>query len=315
MRSLILLIPLILPPAGALGEDFLVRDACEVHLVDDVELHATEAGILDYVAVREGDRVRAEDVLVKIDTKEVEKQAEVASFRVNAAVARAKDEVEEKYARASADHAAAKVMEFEETNERQPKSVPEADLREARLEHKRAVLQIEKAQRDRKLAELDAWVAKKEHEAAELAVERRTLRAPFGGVIVQQFRDEKEWVQPGDPILRLVRLDQLKVEGIVELAQHTPAELDGCPVTVEVNVGKGRVEEFPGRIVYVNPILLRGEKQVVRAEVANRQESGKWLLLPQMTARMTIHLGRGSGGPKLGAGDTGLRGRGGPLER
>ncbi|MEN1679323.1 MAG: HlyD family efflux transporter periplasmic adaptor subunit [Planctomycetota bacterium] len=292
-------------PAAA--EDFQVENECEVHLVDDLELHATEAGILDHVAVREGSRVRVEDVLVKIDSREVEKAAEIAKYKLNAAVQRALDQVEEDYARASADVARENVRELELTIARVEGSVTDADLRQAKLEHKRAVLQIEKAQHDRKLAELDAWSLKKEYEAAEMAVDRRTLRAPFSGVVVEQYRDEKEWVNPGDPILRLVRLDQLQVEGLVKLQDHTPAELDGCEVTITVGVGRGRTEQATGRIVYINPILLRGQRAVVRAEITNREENGNWLILPQMMATMKIHLG--TGGAAVSDGGPGARGQ------
>ena len=41
-------------------------------------------------------------------------------------------------------------------------------------------------------------------------------------VIKSNSANEKEWVNPGDPILRLVRLDQLQVEGLVPVAKYTP---------------------------------------------------------------------------------------------
>ena len=110
------------------------------------------------------------------------------------------------------------------------------------------------------------------------------------------FRKQQEWVSPGDSILRLVRLDTLKVEGLVNASQYSPAELDGCEVTVDVPVSRGRVVQATGRVVFVDPILMRGvdgHVQKVRAEIANRQENGHWLLEPKREAAMTIHLGTG----------------------
>ncbi|MEM8864382.1 MAG: HlyD family efflux transporter periplasmic adaptor subunit, partial [Planctomycetota bacterium] len=265
------------------------------------------AGILDYVSVKEGARVRAEDILVKIDTREPEKAKEIAKYKLNAAVERARDDIEERYAVAAAEAALATVEEMEETNRMVPKSVTEADLRQERLNYNRAKLQIDKAIHDRKLAELDAWALKAEYEAAEMAIERRTLRAPFNGMVIEKFRDEKEWVNPGDPVLRLVRLDELQVEGLVSVAEHPPAELDGCEVTINVAVGNGRPVQATGRIVYINPILLRGQKAVVRAEVTNREENGHWVILPQMTAKMTIHLGTGGVAAAQANAEVGLR--------
>jgi len=275
------------------AEDYTTPDdSCVVDLVDDLELHATEAGILDHVAVKEGARVRTEDVLVRIDTREPEKLREIAKLKLRASIERARADIEERYSKAAADVAAATVLELEETNRSVPKAVTEADLRQARLDHRRSILGIEKAIHDRKMAEFDAWTLKAELEATEMAIERRTLRAPFNGVVIKSLRDEKEWVNPGDPILRLVRLDELQVEGFVPVAQHTPAELDGCEVTIDVKVGQ-RTVKATGRIVYINPILFRGQKVAVRAEVTNREEQGHWVILPKMKATMTIHLGTG----------------------
>lgn len=282
--------------AAAHAEDFTLPHNCVVGLVDDIELHATEAGILDHVGVKEGARVRAEDVLVQIDTSEAKKARQVAKYALRRAVEAARDDVEIRYAEASLKVAEATVLELEETISKVAKAVTEADIREARLNANKAKLQIEKAKHDQELANLDAWTKKAELEAAEMAIERRTLRAPFNGVVQKKYRDEKEWVNPGDPILRLIRLDELQVEGSVPLAQHTPAELDGCEVTITVPSGGGKTATATGRIVYIDPILMRGadgQEAKVRAEVTNREQNGHWTILPMMNARMTIHLGTG----------------------
>ncbi len=300
LQALVVLLCSLAAPVGA--QDYTLPDACAVDLVDDLELHATEAGILHFIGVKEGARVRAEDVLVKIDTSQVEKAREVAKYDLRAAVERARNDVEIRYSVAAEEAAEATVAELLETNQLVEKAVTEADLRQARLEHRRAELGVEKAQKDKMMAGLDAWTKKAEFEAAELAVERRTLRAPFTGIVIDQFREEKEWVNPGDPILRLVRLDELQVEGLVPIAEHSPAALDGCEVTVTVSAGGGRQVTATGRIVFIKPILVRGvggQNAVVRAEVTNREENGHWVLLPKMNAQMTIHLG--TGGAVMGA--------------
>ena len=44
-------------------------------------------------------------------------------------------------------------------------------------------------------------------EAAELAIQRRALKAPFDGTVVKVFRHVGEWVAPGDPVLQIVDLE------------------------------------------------------------------------------------------------------------
>ena len=59
---------------------------------------------------------------------------------------------------------------------------------------------------------------------------------------------------------------------------------------MEIELSRGRKEQFKGRVVFVNPIVQAGNRYRVRAEVANRQEEGQWLLSPGSTATMVIHL-------------------------
>ncbi|MEM6331370.1 MAG: HlyD family efflux transporter periplasmic adaptor subunit, partial [Planctomycetota bacterium] len=281
----------------AVAEDYTPAETWPLDLVDDLELHATEAGILDFVGVKEGARVRAEDVLVKIDTRQAEKARDVARLALRAAVELARDEIEITYAKAAADVAMSTLQELRETNARVQGAVTEADVRQARLDHRRSILAIEKAEKDKMMAGFDAQTKMAELQAAELAIERRTLRAPFAGMVQRIVRDEKEWVNPGDPILRLIRLDTLQVDVLVPIADHAPADLDGCEVTVSVAAGGGRTVTATGRVVYIDPILVRGvqgQQAVVRAEITNREQNGRWAVLPKMKAQMTIHLGTGA---------------------
>lgn len=293
MRHIITLLLALTITANLAAEDYVLPQASVVDLVDDLELHATEPGILDYLAVKEGAKIRAEDVLARIDTRQPEKQKEVARYALQAALNKANNDIEIRYAKAASRVAQETVAELQETNRSVAKAVTESDMRQAQLDFERSVLAIEKAAEDKKQSTIEAWTKKAEVEAAEMAIERRTLRAPFSGVVVDRFVQEKEWVNPGDPILRIVRLDELQVEGLVPIAVRTPAELDGCEVTIEAAIGNGRTVQATGRVVYVRPEILRGQNVVVRAEINNREESGHWVILPKMQAKMTIHLGTG----------------------
>ena len=89
-------------------------------------------------------------------------------------------------------------------------------------------------------------VQRPEFEAAEKAIERRNILAPTKGEVVKLFRQQGEWVNPGDPILRLVRLDTLYVEGEIDVKKFEPSQILGCRVTVDVVAGGGRSEKAEG---------------------------------------------------------------------
>ena len=88
-----------------------------------------------------------------------------------------------------------------------------------------------------------------------LAIERRTVKAPFDGVVEEIKRKQDEWVQPGDTILTLLRLDTMHVEGAIEQSQYDPHEIQGCDVSVEVDLPAARKATVRGRIVKVSTIV------------------------------------------------------------
>jgi membrane fusion protein, multidrug efflux system len=266
---------------------------CLIKLVDDVKLPAKEAGVLVYLGVKEGDQVQDKQVLGRVDDEEAQAKKKVAEYALTSAIKRAQDDVDIRYSQKAADKAKADYDELLETNRLQAKAVTDSDVRQAKLDWEKMILSIEKSQRDRELAKYDAYTKKAELSAAELAINLCTIRAPFDGEVVTIYRDQDEWVSPGDPILRIVRLDTMEVEGAVPQKGFDPHEIQGCEVTVEVELARGRKEQTQGRINYVSSMVRLDGKYLVRAEVTNRKEHGRWLLGDGMTAVMTIHLNTG----------------------
>jgi macrolide-specific efflux system membrane fusion protein len=60
-----------------------------------------------------------------------------------------------------------------------------------------------------------------------------------------------EWVEPGEPIVRILRLDRLKAEGLVS-ADALDGSLLGRPVTLTVNQSQKPVQ-YRGKIAFVSP--------------------------------------------------------------
>lgn len=269
---------------------------CVVKLEEDIRVPAPEAGVLEQLGVKEGSQVREGEVLGKIDDDQAQVQKQAAEYALGAAYKSATDDVQIRYAQKSADVAEKAYESMVESNRTAARSVPDIEVRKAKLEWEAAILSAEKALHDQGLAKYEYGQKKAERDAADLAIKRRTIVAPFDGEVVSIFRHQGEWVSPGDAILELVRLDSLYVEGAVEQSEYDPHEVNGCDVTVEVELARGRKEQLSGRVTYVSPMMNRGDPAyIVRAEVANRQEHGLWLLRDKMSAKMTIHLNTAKG--------------------
>jgi multidrug efflux pump subunit AcrA (membrane-fusion protein) len=263
---------------------------CLVKLEEDVDLPAQEPGLLTQLTVKEGSQVRQGDVLGKIYDSEAQSQKKAAEFAVGAAYKQATDDVQIRYAQKSAEVAKKDYEMMLESNRTAAKAVPEIEVLKKKLEWDAAILSAEKAAHDRDLAKYEYHTKKAERDIAQLAIDRRTIAAPFDGEVVKIYRHQDEWVGPGDPILRLVRLDTVLVEGFVKQAEFDPHEVQDRDVVVEITMARGRKEQATGRIVYVQSMVDYEQRYIVRAEVTNRQEYGRWLLRDGMKATMTIRL-------------------------
>jgi multidrug resistance efflux pump len=267
-----------------------------VKVADDIKLPAKEDGVLNHLAVEEGSTIKEGQVLGQIDDSIQRKQREAANYTLKGAIKRSQDKVEEEFAKAKADAAEADVEVLREANRITPRTITAMEMRQKELEWKAAQLSIEKAAKDRELATIEAWAKKAEVDIADLAIKRRVITAPFDGMVEKVYRKQDEWVMHGDPIMYLFRLDMMHVEGAVKQANFDPHELQGCDVTVEVQLARGRKETVRGKITKVSSVVRLDKKFEVRAEVPNRQQHGTWLLRDGMPATMTIHLGTGAAG-------------------
>lgn len=283
-----------LPPAdgpSATGTHEIPR--CVIGLVSRIDLAAPEAGILTHVSVKRGSRFQGEELLAKIDSREAEVAYKRAGHELKLAEKRAKDDIEYRYAEAQKLVERADWEEVMQANLEVRGAVTDAEVRREKLEYDRAVLGSEKAIKDQELVALEVQVKRAEMEAAMIAIEKRQVLAPFNGEVLRLHREQGEWVQPGDVIAEIAQLDTLQIDGWVYFSQYDPSQVENCRVTIDVQVGPGRVEQATGYVVYVDPVaVMENEpKYLVRAEISNRMEQGRWLISPNLPATMKIHLG------------------------
>jgi multidrug efflux pump subunit AcrA (membrane-fusion protein) len=263
---------------------------CLLSLDEEVQVPAQEPGVLMKIPVRDGQQVAKGDLLAQIDDIVPRAQYNVARYKLKVAEKQAVDDIEVRFAVAGADVYAAKLRRSLLANNKTPGTVSDSDIDEQRLERDKFVLQIEKAKKDMEVAGLQKQVSEAELEQAGANLERRRIVAPLDAVVIELSRHEGEWVQPGDPVMRLMRIDQLRVEGFVDAKKYSPSEIEGRPVEVVVNLARGRSETFPGKIVFVKRLIQTGGEFLVRAEVQNRKQGDFWVLSPGLPAEMTIQL-------------------------
>ena len=274
-------------------KNFAVVQNCQVFLIDGVDVPALETGPLVSMRVQEGNFVKQDDWLAQIDDKQALLLKQSAEAERDAAQARASDDIDVRYALKSFDLADAELNQELEIKRRSPGSVSDSDIRRKQLLRTREQLGIDRAKLDRKVAQLTADLKNTAVQAAADSIMRRRIVAPFDGIVVDVFKQKAEWVNAGEPVLRVVRMDRLRVEGFVSGDETSPTDVAKRPVTVEIELADKRRERFDGQVVFVNPTVQAGNKYRVRVEVDNRFEQDEPLLRPGMKASMVIQLGKG----------------------
>ncbi len=287
--------------------------------LDDAEARiAVEVARLELAAVLK----RSEDAVdIEIATAAVEEARQLLQqARITSRIARQQAQTDtalrqavkaRDLAQANLNRAFAARKEFEP-------SVSDAELERLQLERDSSELSIEKARDDLKIAGIrtdveGATVLQQEsavrrlefqllqarteatvsdltvrmkREALALAEEqlrRRQVVSPLTGMIVEQMRFAGEWVEPGETVFRVVRLDQLMVEGHVDAAQLDQSAR-GRPVEVSTVTEDGTVT-VTGRVTFVSPEVDPVNQQVqVKAQIKN----SKLKLRPGLPVQMKI---------------------------
>lgn len=275
-----------LPSAAA---PVVVQD-CLVSLIEEAQVAAQEEGELLEVIVRDGQQVSAKEVLARIDDKIAKLELGVRETELKVAEKRAEDTVSIDYARAASKVYEADYWRKIESNKRVPGSVPKAEVELANLQYEQYRLQTEKSEFEMEIAKLEVNVSKAQVEAATERIVRREIKAPWDGIVDEVFRHTGDWVKPGDPVLRLVRMDNLRIKCYLSAEQYAPDEVMGRPVTVEVALAHGVTAQFKGKIAGVSPLVEANNQFLVWAEVENQKRNGYWILRAGMMAKMTINM-------------------------
>src|SRR5438105_4891323 len=227
-----------------------------VTAVQGVTVSADLPGIVAHIAFESGASVREGDLLVQLDTKQEQAQLAQQQARL-AAVEAARD-----LARLNFDRMSGLVNEG---------AITRAEYDRAAAEQKQTV--AEQTQTEAQIEEIRATIA------------RKTIRAPFSGILGLRQVNLGQYLSGGNPVVPLQSLDPTYVNfGL--------PHQDACQVRVGQTV-RIRTEDFAGvafagRVTAINSIVDEATRNVqIQATLANPQ--GK--LRPGMFVQTEVMLG------------------------
>jgi RND family efflux transporter MFP subunit len=125
----------------------------------------------------------------------------------------------------------------------------------------------------------------------EAIVNRHTLRAPFAGVVSQRMTEVGEWVNPGNGLLELVAIDNLRFD--FRVAQDSYAILTPqTPVEVTLDALPGR--SLKGRVDTIVPVKNPGARTFLVRVRTEPDPSVR--ITPGMSARGKLSIDTGDRG-------------------
>jgi macrolide-specific efflux system membrane fusion protein len=277
------------PPSGAQAGTIKVEH-CEVKLDEEAQVPAQEAGVIMKLGVREGEQIPLNGLMAQIDDMQAQKQRKNAFAEFSGAQEKSKSDIDVRFATAAAEVAKYDFQKSQLANSKAPGSVSDVEMKEKEFAWKKADLAIEQARKQHLVDGFTSDAKQAEVELADESIHRRQINAPIDGVVQKIYAHLGEWVKPGDTVVRLIRMDRLRVAGYLDKDYYSPGEVVDKPVIVEAVLANGRKVQFPGKVVFVDPEVQGEHEYEVRAEVDNRKENGQWLLRPGLSASMTIQL-------------------------
>jgi multidrug resistance efflux pump len=286
-------------PWSSEGKDKLEADpsrptACYVTL-KSVKVPAEEAGRLKEFKVREGQEVYEKTLLAMLDDSQAQAAKKAANYKLQAAEKDAASDVAVRYSKKGLDLANIEYQQGKETRDYDQRAVTLYELRRLWFKVEEAKLSIEQEEHKLALAALTADVRRAELESADLDVRRREIRSPCVGRVEKRYCEAGEWLKPGDPVLQILKTDVAEVQGRMDATRLAPADVEGRPVTVTVDVPRGGKivkETFTGTVTSAGYTIEAGGKSVIKAEVKNRKNGGHWILRDGIKADMVIDLKR-----------------------
>lgn len=245
-------------------------DSVLVTVIEQVEVPAREEGQLTKLQVKEGMTVERGALLAQIEDSEAQLLLEQAKLEYEMAQLKAQNDVDIRFARKSHEVANAELQRAKDAIKKYPKSISKTELDRLQLTAEKAELEIEQATEEAKTARLEALLKKNAAHIAALAVQKRKVVSPISGMVVQIMIKNGEWVRPGDTVMRLLKLDRLRAEGLVNASLLQDRDLNDRPVLLVVNPGTKQEQKFQGKISFVSPEINAVNNQTrVWADIEN----------------------------------------------
>ena len=267
------------PRAVVAGEDAeLEIPNVQLSLIQNTFIAAPVAGVVKSVAVHEGARVLNNDILVTLNSDQARRELVAAQASLRAAKIKSGNDVDQRYAQRTLAVRETELGQAELANSTYAGAVSENEIQQLQLEVDQAALAIEQAEHQLQISAAEATEKDAAVQISKTLVEQHTVRTQVDGMVVEVDTEIGEWVEAGKPIVRVISLDPIRVECLID-GQKYGSELVGRDVTFSPALGIEVKNDptFSGKVDFVSPEMhpvtgqirlwatIRNSKEILKA--------------------------------------------------
>ncbi|WP_432698193.1 efflux RND transporter periplasmic adaptor subunit [Marinobacterium sp. YM272] len=195
---------------------------CVIEPKATIKLGSSEAGILDEVMVKRGERVEEGQVVATLERSLEKLMVDLAKMK-----AQSNEDI-----RSAGAQVAFRQKELERFETLKAKNVvSEKDYDQARVEVRLTQLTLDKHRREKAIAEV-------ERQHAQQRLERRIIRSPVNGVVTEVELSKGEYAYDQAPLMTIAQIDPLNVEVYLPVNMYPKVQMGMlAEVTPELTEG------------------------------------------------------------------------------
>ena len=277
------------PPVASVAKEtfgWLSYPRSPVFAIDSLDIPAKQTGVLENLLVEVNQAVTANQKIGNLDRSAAKLEEATAIVQSQFAATVANDESDVAFARMIVDEAKIALESYEQISARG--SATDAEMRSKKLAVSQAELKVHNALQVLEQAKLKARLAQVNVLTARQQLDSLDIVAPFAGTITEVVSQKGEWIQAGQPVAKVIRLDELRVDCFVSRSTVNVASLIGQPALISTFGPNGQLDTLAGRVTRFEPQVTATGDIRVSVVVQNQRRNGEWLLLPGMTVDLRI---------------------------
>ncbi len=256
-----------------------------LQLIDDVEVASLDAGVVTEIRVAPGTQVKHGDSLLELDRDLHQGRTNVRALAWKVAEAEASNDVNIRFSEKTLMVNGKTLEKSLDAVRKYAKSISETQIDRLRLERDQSELSIEQALFDREIKELTAQLRATEMNLAELELDRRTIRSPLDGMVVDVAVQKGEAVGAAEPVIRIISTERLRV--IAHVDRNLAFQVHNGDAAEFVVQTERDLQRFPAKVVFVSPEIRFTEQTF---DVWVEVENSRGQLLPGMKGNLTIKI-------------------------